>query len=109
MENPQTGYLKTRAVVAEIPYQDVTYCKYGYLYKKQTRLWGTFPFALRAPCARQDPCEFIEYGRHPHVAQRYGVRGQTQQQLYTIPPDPCGQIGLYATSWLESHNVEHNA
>ena len=108
MENPQTGYLKTRPVVAGIPHQDVTSCKYAYLYKEQTRLWGTFPFALRPPCTRHDPCEFLENGRHPHLAQRYGVRGQTQQQLFTIPPDLCGQIALYATSWLESHNVEHN-
>ena len=40
LENPQTGYLKTRAIMTDIPWRDVTYCKYGFPYKKQTRLWG---------------------------------------------------------------------
>ena len=40
MENPQTGYLKGRAVVEGLRYKDVTYCIFGYPYKKATRIWS---------------------------------------------------------------------
>ena len=40
MENPQTGRLKDRDVVEDIPYYDVDYCKYcDWGYKKRTRIW----------------------------------------------------------------------
>ena len=35
-ENPQSGKLKTRECVRDLPFQDVTYCKYGTGYKKKT-------------------------------------------------------------------------
>jgi site-specific DNA-cytosine methylase len=37
MENPKTGLMKTRAVVAGIPFKDISYCKYGYRYKKSNQ------------------------------------------------------------------------
>ena len=40
MENPQTGTLKNREVVKDIPYYDVDYCMYcDWGYKKRTRIW----------------------------------------------------------------------
>ena len=39
MENPQSGALKSRDVVKDIPYVDGDYCKYGYPYRKRTRFW----------------------------------------------------------------------
>ena len=39
MENPQTGRLKDRKVMQGLPYYDVDYCKYGFNYKKRTRIW----------------------------------------------------------------------
>lgn len=39
IENPQTGNLRTRDVVKGLPYYDVDYCSYGFLYKKRTRIW----------------------------------------------------------------------
>ena len=87
--------------MAGLPWRDVTYCKYGYTYKKQTRLWGHFPFLLRPICSRGEPCGHIEDGRHPSTAQRFG-RGQRQtlQQLYSIPPELCGHIAAIATAWI---------
>jgi hypothetical protein len=97
IENPQTGYLKNREIMREIPWRDVTYCKYGFPYKKQTRLWGFFPFALRPPCRKGAPCENVVDGRHPCRAQRehLGVR-RGLAELYSIPPQLCDEIALLA-------------
>ena len=39
MENPESGLLKGRAVVAGLPFQVVDYCKYGKPYRKRTAIW----------------------------------------------------------------------
>jgi len=40
MENPQTGTLKTREVVKDLPFYDVDYCMYSdWGYRKRTRIW----------------------------------------------------------------------
>ena len=40
MENPQTGNLKNREIMKDIPFYDVSYCMYSdWGYKKQTRVW----------------------------------------------------------------------
>jgi len=40
MENPQTGKLKTREIVKDLPYYDVDYCMYSdWGYRKRTRIW----------------------------------------------------------------------
>ena len=85
-----------------IPFQDVTYCRYGYAYKKLTRLWGLFPFTLRPICTKLDPCQNVVNGRHASVAQREH-RGEHHSlaQLYSIPPELCEQIALMARFWLE--------
>lgn len=40
MENPQTGNLKNRDIMKDIPFYDVDYCMYSdWGYKKRTRVW----------------------------------------------------------------------
>ena len=40
LENPQTGNLKNREIMKDIPFYDVSYCMYSnWGYKKQTRIW----------------------------------------------------------------------
>tara|TARA_R110001592_G_C13164786_1_gene749265 strand:+ start:180 stop:821 length:642 start_codon:yes stop_codon:yes gene_type:complete len=40
MENPQTGQLKNREYMKDIPYYDVDYCMYcDWGYRKRTRIW----------------------------------------------------------------------
>lgn len=60
IENPQTGYLKTRDVIQGLPWRDITYCMYSdgekHTYKKQTRLWGHLPtFVPRTPMHQEYP------------------------------------------------------
>ena len=42
IENPQTGRMK-EYIDPLIPYYDVDYCKYGFEYKKRTRIWTNIP------------------------------------------------------------------
>ena len=68
-ENPQSGLLKTRTVVAGLPFYDTSYCKYGYPYRKHTRIWTSLALQLRSPCSLRDPCPVLEGRRHPKTAQ----------------------------------------
>ena len=99
IENPQTGLLKDRAVVAGLPFKDVTYCRYGGPgYKKATRVWTNLGdhWSPRPMCSRHDPCENVTEGRHPVSAQRRagrpGDRMFSQAELYAIPPALCEEI-----------------
>lgn len=46
MENPQSGNLKSRNVVAGLLFCDGDYCKYGYPYRKRTRFWNNYGATL---------------------------------------------------------------
>ena len=56
IESPATGLLKTRPFMERLPWVDVTYCKYGTPYRKQTRLWTNMRWrprrGLRRPGSR---------------------------------------------------------
>jgi len=44
IENPQSGELKNRWYMAELPYIDIDYCQFcEWGYRKPTRFWGVFP------------------------------------------------------------------
>ena len=55
IENPQTGLLKTRAVVQGLDFKDVDYCMYQDppLYRKRTRLWTNLTWTPRALCTHK--------------------------------------------------------
>tara|TARA_R110000822_G_scaffold179261_1_gene319093 strand:- start:720 stop:1331 length:612 start_codon:yes stop_codon:yes gene_type:complete len=40
LENPQMGSLKQQEFMEYLPYNDVDYCKYGFCYRKRTRIWN---------------------------------------------------------------------
>jgi len=99
IENPQTGLLKNQWFMQELPYYDVDYCKYGFNYRKRTRLWTNIDtWKPRALCKKD--CNSMDGNRHKETAQRGNskIRGgrdnnkHTQNELYTIPQDLINEI-----------------
>lgn len=101
MENPFTGMLKGRAVVA--PWQHylkrTTYCKFGFNYKKETCIWTNATVNLPA-CSRLTPCECSRAsgGRnHPEAAQKgySGTRSTPgQNTTHVLHRVPAGLVAL---------------
>ena len=103
IENPFTGYMKTRPVMRHLaPYmQVVTYCKYGLPYKKATSIWTNLEWTPRRACCKAWPCLHLENGVHPRTAQRgpgrlKGTprRGDTfsLHELYSLPEQLCDEL-----------------
>ena len=69
MENPQTGLLKHQSVVADLPYNDLDYCKYGMPYRKRTRLWNNIEAWTPRPLCKKD-CGHMVGNIHEQCAQR---------------------------------------
>ena len=99
-ENPQSGLLKTREIVKGLPFFDTSYCRWGYPYRKTTRIWSSLALCLRRPCSPSDPCSAMVGKRHPMTAQQ-GRRGSdagdidnrlSQRELYRIPDGLCDAI-----------------
>ena len=87
LENPQSGLLKSRSVVAGLPYFDVDYCAYGAPFRKRTRIWSNLAFTPPPPC-KQD-CAACDGGRHREWAQkaarRRGEAGFATSELGRLP------------------------
>ena len=109
VENPATGLLKTRPFMEPLPWVDVTYCMYGTLYRKQTRLWTNMRWRpRRGLCRPGSRCEAWQDGRHLRAAQR-GPRlmegqcervSQSRELLYSVPAALCEEIARAATEEL---------
>ena len=109
LENPQSGLLKTRRIVAGLPFFDTSYCRYGFEYRKKTRIWSSLALCLRRPCSPSDPCAAMVGKRHPMTAQQ-GRRGSdagdrnnqcSQRKLYRIPDGLCDAIAGAANLAVE--------
>ena len=93
MENPQSGLLKGRAVVAGLPYRVVDYCKYAderfpHRARKGTVIWTNTDWYPQRPLCEHD-CRYCDGRKHlEHAQQRdsHGCRRHTRDELYAIPP-----------------------
>ena len=75
-ESPQTGLLKNREVARGIPDKDVSYCSYGYSYRKYTRLWtNSEKWAPRLLRCKANPCDKVVNCRRLITAQRRPSKG----------------------------------
>jgi|TARA_Y100000310_G_scaffold98941_1_gene96731 hypothetical protein len=93
IENPQTGTLKFQYFMYELPYTDVSYCKYGYSYRKQTRLWNNFNF--KGKVCNKD-CKFMIDGKHINSAgngrEKYTFKGFNKIEKGSVPKELCVEI-----------------
>ena len=118
LENPATGLLRRQPLMQGLQWTDVCYCKYGFDYRKQTRLWHSHAFGEafkpKPICCKSSPCPaFAAEGVHPKSAQRGadhvkgGGRKQnddcSQAQLYSMPPSLCDEIAQAAEA---CHQIE---
>ena len=86
IENPQSGTLKDQPFMAEIPFYDVDYCRYGHPIRKRTRIWTGARDFVPLKCSRGSPCESLVNGKHLNFSYM-NVPGQNRLDLrHSIPP-----------------------
>jgi hypothetical protein len=96
LENPQSGLLKTRPFMQEVPFlADVDYCQFGAMFRKRTRLWGKIPRGFPTTLCTYN-CPFSHAGKHFYTAQRLPSSKSSVQDcsfsvsdLYRIPHRLC--------------------
>jgi hypothetical protein len=103
-ENPESGLLRHRAIVEDIPYRVVDYCKYAdarftHNARKRTAIWCIeVDWEPERQLCKHD-CGFCTGGRHNETAQRGpgrpGQRRHTLNELYAMPPLLCGEIARW--------------
>jgi len=120
IENPQTGKLKEQSILNNLfyqrPYKDVSYCKYGFPYRKQTRIWTNCSKWMPREICRKD-CGYIKDGRHIDSVGNFRVKyGQSKSSAKKgiIPRELCLEICLeiakhcdhccYCGQHIDKHN-----
>ena len=63
IENPQTGLLKHQDFMKDFDYFDIDYCKYGFPYRKRTRIWTNLKTWKPRPLCKKD-CGNIINNKH---------------------------------------------
>ena len=104
IENPH-ALLRTRECMTDIEHlrNTVTYCHYGYDYRKETDLWTNIDVGELPRCTICTPCRWMKImGRHPRVAQAGGGHdgrpGVQAHEAYTVPPRLLRHLILRALS-----------
>ena len=68
MENPQTGKLKSRDFMKDIPFYDVSYCMYSdWGYEKRTRIWTNRKDFNNQICDKSGACGNMVESKHKLV------------------------------------------
>jgi site-specific DNA-cytosine methylase len=84
IENPDGGKLKEQEFMRDLPYHRVSYCMYGYDYRKTTRIW-TNNTAFQPKICHKGSCGKTVDGKH------IGSIGQKSYvplaQKYSYPPE----------------------
>lgn len=92
MENPQTGKLKLQEFMHGIPFHDVSYCKYGFSYRKQTRIWTNVknfqPKTCRSDCPATIVNPLTGYPVHKLNFSGPTIRDRcvSLHERYSVPP-----------------------
>ena len=101
IENPQTGLLKSQSFMNGLRFNDIDYCKYGFNYRKRTRLWNNLTNWKPRPSCKKD-CGKVVNNKHIETAQRmpsgrkesWGENyvKHKQEDLYKIPSELISEI-----------------
>ena len=75
-----------------IDFYDVDYCKYGFRYRKQTRIWTNCKTWKPHPLCNRD-CGNIKWGRHIGTGH-CEPSGRQSQYLHPIPATLISEIFL---------------
>ena len=69
IQNPQSSLLKEQEFMKKLPYYDLDFCKYGFEYRRRTRLWTNLEgWQPRALCKRD--CGNVIENKHIEKGQR---------------------------------------
>ena len=80
---------------------DVTYCKYGTPYRKQTRLWTNMRWRPRRSLCRPGSRHLRAAQRGPRLMEgQYEMVSQSRELLYSVPAALCEEIARAATEEL---------
>lgn len=88
IENPQTGMMKSRPFMEDVPYVDCDYCRFSdWGYRKRTRFWGNV-VAENVLCEGEGRCPNMPGPHHrvnvfPALGQRKRL---TLDERHRIPP-----------------------
>jgi len=82
IENPQTGTLKFQYFMNDLPFTDVSYCRYGKTFRKQTRLWNNFKFVGRTCICKERHKDSCGNGR-----KEWTSKGLTNYEKGSIPKE----------------------
>ena len=93
MENPQSGRMKDRDIMKDIPFYDVDYCMYSnWGYRKRTRIWTNKKDWNNLMCKKD--CGSIIEGKHKNnlgndvfIDGKKVSKNYNQELRYRIPED----------------------
>lgn len=80
IENPQTGRMKD---FLSLPHYDVDYCRYGYKYKKPTRIWTNVVGFDNKQCEGAGKCHGMVGNKHTAICQNGDAK---LAERYSVPP-----------------------
>ena len=84
IENPDGGKLKEQEFMRDLPYHRVSYCMYGYPYRKTTRFW-TNNTAFQPKLCVRGCCGQVTDGKHQASLGR--KKSVPLHQKYSYPPE----------------------
>ena len=91
MENPQTGKLKNREFMKDIPFYDVSYCMYSdWGYEKKTRIWTNKKDWNNLICDKSGSCGNMVESHHKLVCDG----GYDKRKKHKIRIDGCSKYVL---------------
>tara|TARA_R100000805_G_scaffold17823_1_gene21328 strand:- start:18 stop:800 length:783 start_codon:yes stop_codon:yes gene_type:complete len=94
MENPQTGTLKNREVVKDLPFYDVDYCMYSdWGYRKRTRVWTNKKDFDAKKCDGKGTCGNM-ITIPTNGAKRHDSNEPIKAEERTLHKNNCGRSGI---------------